>query len=401
MPDAGVIVRFILSAVACVLGLVLLSRSHFKKPKITAETFSVLFEDSPQQLEAGKLMAEQVRRLSRVRIWSRVVAVLVVLYGVLVPIPQVLALPSGFRQETALCMLLLMLLAIYAVISRLIRGRYLIQPRMVLVLRRFRKRQWRYGVVLDFLKFGCQGLAVPITIQDSSFRGDLPVSLELIQWITFPVLCFAVILSAPFYAPSLPLMFTVWVGGCAVILVVGRWVVRWTAVYRSDSAGYEDMLTRMFARIRRRRLLFSGTQVMKFPDDVWQRAIERCIREADAVVIDISEISDAVGWEINTVRQLIPLERVVLIWADSRSERERVRELQERHLRRIFGQSQESPLPQPIRQVLYKMVPEDWARRCVTLAYDRRRKRFLRTVFTSELAQGLVRCFTYGPASTT
>jgi hypothetical protein len=393
-------VRLILPALAGLATWLLMRKSGSKQPKLTAkQALSVLFGDTPLDLEARRLMEEQFRRIRRARIWSRVVAVLVIVYGVLVPLPQVLALPSGFQQQTAFGMLIALLGAIYTVVVRITEGRYLIQPRIVLVLRRFRKRQWRYGVVLDYLKFGCLGLAVPITIQDSSFRGNLPISLELVQYLLLPALCFALVISTPFLNVPFPLMLTLWVGGCAAIISIGYSLLRRIAVYSSGPSGYQQMLTKMFLKIRRRRLLYSGTQVMKFPNAVWQNAIEMSIREADAVVIDISEISDAVAWEINTVRELMPSQRVIFIWSDARSEKERVRELQTRHLRRIFAQPQESRIPQSIREVLYKIVPADWVARCSTLPYVRSRKRYTNTFFASELAQLLVRSFAYGSLS--
>jgi hypothetical protein len=155
------------------------------------------------------------------------------------------------------------------------------------------------------------------------------------------------------------------------------------------------MLTKMFAKIRGRRLLYSGTRVMKLPDDVWQKAIEMSIREADAVVIDISDISDTVAWEINTVHRLIPPKCVLLTWYDGRSEIERVRELQTRHANAIFGQQQENRIPRQIRESLYQVVPELWVSQCRLLPYDRERKKYTRTLFGSEASQLLVRCFVY------
>jgi hypothetical protein len=61
-------------------------------------------------------------------------------------------------------------------------------------------------------------------------------------------------------------------------------------------------------------MMYSGTRVMRFSNDAWRSAIELCLGEVDGVVIDITDMSENVAWEVGAVYRCLPPEAVLLIW---------------------------------------------------------------------------------------
>jgi hypothetical protein len=58
--------------------------------------------------------------------------------------------------------------------------------------------------------------------------------------------------------------------------------------------------------------------LLAVPDDIWQPVVERCLKAADAVMVDITELTD---WELGACsRYLRPEQLVMLISASARSD---------------------------------------------------------------------------------
>jgi hypothetical protein len=53
---------------------------------------------------------------------------------------------------------------------------------------------------------------------------------------------------------------------------------------------------------------------MRFSNDAWRSAIKLCLDEVDCVVIDITDMSENVAWEVGAVYSRLPPEAVLLIW---------------------------------------------------------------------------------------
>jgi len=210
----------------------------------------------------------------------------------------------------------------------------LAQPRFVLLLRRFGPRAKKKDFILaKYLGRACRGLAIPATIQDRSFRGELPIFSQVIQQtLLFPAAALGMFVFVMLMPHSILMRFSENLGG-AIVVIVGVAVylalyvaLRWAKVKRANERDYVAMLDRFVKKTHTRRFwTYSGTRVMKFPDTVWRQAVEFCLRAADAIVIDLSDISENVEWEIATAFRIVASQKIMLTWAVDNSEDDRTK----------------------------------------------------------------------------
>jgi len=317
--------------------------------------------------------------------------------GVLVPGRNLLEMETDNNQLLLASTFIYISVGLIVTLKGLIAGRWYLQPRLVLILRRFRRHERRYAVIAAIVAEACRGLAVPITIQDSSFRGSLPVGLDVMrQWMGIP---FTLSLLLPIRAAraiGIPAALSVWVVSWAAIAIYGNRLLVRLGVFHAGVSDYSCVLDRLIRNVRRRRWLYAGTRSMCLPDEVWRDAIEMAIREDDAVVIDVNDVSEAVAWEIRTVERLTPPERVLIVWYEERTEAERIRALQAQHSAELFGDHPvENPVPAHIRQALSGVVTPEWFGRCCLLPHERKRGRAGAIAFAAEATTVLVRFFAH------
>jgi len=264
-----------------------------------------------QDEAAHRILDERRRTLRRSRIIGGGGAVLLVAFGGLI------ALRSGARFAGGTFGLMTAAYFNYRVIASWFRAR----PRSLLLLRRFTGFDDKRFVVARVLGEACSGLAVPITIQDDSFRGDTPIALEaLLRYIGIP-LAFVIPLLLLMLAPRSFFLAFGEIGAVASVLALGAalcWlcvsVAKRRAVIRAGVADYRPRLERFFQSVRTRMVMDSGTRVMRFSNDAWRDAIELCLDKVDCVVVDITDINENVAWEVGAVYRRFPPEAVLLIW---------------------------------------------------------------------------------------
>ena len=368
-----------------------------RHPMTIQDAAAVIFGKSPGGIRAAAIFLEQRRRVRNTHIAGRIAMWAVIAWAVLVPGRNLLEMEADNNQLLLASTFIYISVGLIVTLKGLIAGRWYLQPRLVLILRRFGRRTRRYAVIPDNVAEACRGLAVPITIQDSSFLGALPVGLNLVrQWMGIP---FTLSMLLPMRAASaigIPAALSVWVVSWAAVAVYGNRLLVRLGVFQAGVSDYARVLDRLIRDVRRRRWLYAGTRSMRFPDEVWRDAIEIAIREVDAVVIDVSDVSEAVAWEIATVERLVPPERVLIIWYDERTEAERIGALQAQHAAELFGDRPvEDPFPAHIRQALSGLVTPEWFGRCCFLPYERKRGRAGAVAFAAEATTVLVRFFAH------
>jgi hypothetical protein len=202
---------------------------------------------------------------------------------------------------------------------RLVAARFLCRERLVLVLRRFRRYDKEARALPDFVGDVCAGLAVPITIQDASFKGELPLGLQALQRYVAPFVAAgaaigAMLLFAGRSEMTSPIGVAIglgtFLGGYAL---AAQWFRR-RGVFRADDENYARALEKLLSWVRTQRGFYSGTRVMTFPDSRWREAVVTCLREADAIVVDVTDLSPNVGWEIRQTFDLVPAESIIVAW---------------------------------------------------------------------------------------
>jgi hypothetical protein len=211
--------------------------------------------DTPQGKEARRILEERRRAIRRGRIIGGGGAVLLVAVGVL------LALQSRGRLAGRGSGLLVAAYFHYQVITSWFRAR----PRSLLLLRRFTGFSDRSFVVAREIGEACRGLAVALTVQDDSFRGEIPIGLEaLLRYIGLPVafmapfLLFMVAPHAFFELGEIPVVASA-VGLALALYWLFSVFLKRRAVMSAGLANYRPTLKRFFWRVRAGLVMYSGT----------------------------------------------------------------------------------------------------------------------------------------------
>jgi hypothetical protein len=174
----------------------------------------------------------------------------------------------------------------------------------------------------------CFGLASPVTIQDSSFKSSV-LATSRQYWIIGPLVGMLgvvgiVLLTMPILVdplPSrgvrLPLIFG-WLG---LLHVVGYRVLRRLGVV-SRNWSAEQVAKHLDAVRRGQRLLGHGVEVLKVArtGDEWKLVIREALARADLAIIDVSDVTDPIIWEIDQALRQLHRDRILLV-AEERSVR--------------------------------------------------------------------------------
>jgi hypothetical protein len=188
--------------------------------------------------------------------------------------------------------------------------------RVLVWLRRFHRAEpglLPFGTVLQR---ACSGLCVPMTLQDSSFKTSYAVS-------GIGLLPFYPMIALFFFPPILVFLVTQGVlgelgGGFAAVAsflfsIVLLWRLFTRLGYRTlDAKKAMATLDRLVNAIRRRKGQGAGVLVLKCEDQSWQGVVDLALRKADLALLDVTEPSPSVLWELRQACQTMPTKSVIL-----------------------------------------------------------------------------------------
>jgi hypothetical protein len=201
-------------------------------------------------------------------------------------------------------------------------------------------------------------MCVPITLQDSSFRTSYIAGLNQLVLI-FPITLGVGGLVVTFGA------FLVWasverLGGSsseaiasaivAAALLTGTSVLIAKRIFETHgfktvkARGALDFVRSLLARIRRRKGLASGVLILKTSDDSWKDVVSLALRGADAVVIDISELTNNLIWELVKASELLPARSIILASATEAGKPAQLVAEVERRLNEVFADGTRSQI---------------------------------------------------------
>lgn len=200
----------------------------------------------------------------------------------------------------------------------------------VLWLRKFQdepKGRFRVSQVVDGLSG--HGIA-PITLQDRDVRRSHEQwrsEFAARFWSMFVAIVIAVMVWALLYVRPDPLADRDWtapfgdrdfVVGMLVLaspmlalplLIIAAALGSAGQVWRSSRYHFTRLSRLLDAGVERRR----GALILRIQDDFWQDAVLRCLAAVDVVVIDISEVGEAILWEVTQALRSRPASSFVLI----------------------------------------------------------------------------------------
>lgn len=203
--------------------------------------------------------------------------------------------------------------------------------KLILWLRRFHIKR-PGGMRFDRLLQGASsGFGYPLTVQDSTLKSSLVMAAYKLQVLFTPLMLGSfVVLYAMYrgfisaFGPAFPYPLASSGGGVVFWLILGVLVVVCGVVFvyafrrlgyvRLNPVNARETTLRVIHKIEKRRgwHLDIGVFVIHCDDSFWREIVQLCLNGASATVIDVTELSENVFWELETAFQIMAPQSIVL-----------------------------------------------------------------------------------------
>jgi hypothetical protein len=255
-------------------------------------------------------------------------------------IVAVLATPTGPLGTLILVVLRLAFLP-FVIGGMMLGWRRLHTGKLVLWLRRFHGAPLRGASFPSLLGAACVGLATPVTLQDDQYSYSFQAGYYrssrsfLMLYLALPFIGIMIAVPLVLLMPDLPgstLPIAVFLICFGIALPV--WMIRQyraKGVLRLKQPNPQTELRALLDSLRRdkRRVPgVGGLVVISVPDDHWRDAVVMTLEQSALVVIDVTELSENLTWELSTATAMLPIEKVLISCA--RSDRESAAECGDR-----------------------------------------------------------------------
>ena len=216
------------------------------------------------------------------------------------------------------------------VIGQRLAARHLHTRNLILWLRRFHGGPLRGISFPAVLGLACAGLAIPITLQDDRYAYSIDAgryrSLRFFE-IVVPIVVATIVLSSFFFLidgfyPRNPARWRVIFLG---FIFVGFPYMVWMArrerslgVLQLTSTNLAGQIRALLGRLckdRRRVPGLGGIVVIKVPDECWREAVLVTLERCALVIIDVTELSDSLKWELSASVDALTAHRIILACA--------------------------------------------------------------------------------------
>jgi hypothetical protein len=196
--------------------------------------------------------------------------------------------------------------------------------RLVLWLRRFHRTDLMEFPFPAFLERVCRGVAVPITLQDSTVASArtaatlrpsyyLLVGLQMSCW-------FAIFVSLLLWSDHEPnwdietimlaILTAVAIGG----LVGAGCILPHLGVVRLDTKRGQKLVTDLTEAIERKQGVPQTLTIVSTPDETWQEWVLYFLIRSDVVLIDVTHLSENLYWELHQLREHMKPEQVIFAY---------------------------------------------------------------------------------------
>lgn len=185
--------------------------------------------------------------------------------------------------------------------------------KLVVWLRRFHVKRSKSVRFNELLAAACEGLGYPLTVQDSTFRSSYAEAMPLFTPFLFVWGCWV---TAELKG---------WIQPYPVLFLISLFLPFLAMFFLAGRIGYKNLAPktarertlRLIDEIRERRGRRGDDSVLvlRCQDSFWRDIVELCLRNASAVVIDVTDVSENVIWELKTALQSLPPECITLACA--------------------------------------------------------------------------------------
>ena len=268
---------------------------------------------------------------------ARVLTIAGLLGATSLTVPALFALLGSSPGPVGRMVMTLMALSFLpiVVVGFMLASRRLHTGKLVLWLRRFHGAPLRGAASFPaLLGAACSGLATPVTLQDDQYSYSFQAGQYrsqrsfLIMFLALPFIVVVVslpwlLLTSDVRGSALPAALIFFTGfGIALPLWMFR-QHRSKGALRLKPPNVEAELHALLHSLRHDRRSVPGVGglvVIGVPDDDWRTAVLMTLEQSALVVVDVTELSDNLTWELSTATAMLPVEKILI--ACARSDRE-------------------------------------------------------------------------------
>lgn len=201
-----------------------------------------------------------------------------------------------------------------------LKGTYFRGDRLIVWLRRFNISWIQAFNFYRALNVACLGFGIPITIQDASiqfswYRLLVEIKREpILRWFfVFLLICIGLFCILPEYWVH-PLAISIWI--IIVGIMISRAYPRALLPLNAETA--HNQILDLIRKIQCKEGLYYGVTVIRCDDDFWREVVELALSNADIALVDVTEITENLKWEIEQSIQKLEPEAVILLFAHSK-----------------------------------------------------------------------------------
>ncbi len=202
-------------------------------------------------------------------------------------------------------------------ISTRLKGSYIRDDRVVVWLRRANIGRLQAYNFHSALNEACKGFGIPITIQDGAIRFSWhQFAVEFLKeriftWLfIYFIFCFVAIGLLPSNW-AFPVAMTIWT------LIVGAMARRayLRAFLTMDVGTARDQLLKLLNTIRCKEDLYDGVRVVHCGGAFWRNVVRIALSNAEIALIDVTDITDNLKWELEQSMERLKPEAIILLYA--------------------------------------------------------------------------------------
>ena len=165
----------------------------------------------------------------------------------------------------------------------------------VVWLRRFHRQQHRS--FQNILEKACGFVGIPITIQDSSFRFSMSMAnVRIGSMASFAVITLLILGLIPMSRIAADFVVIIASGTILAVFAFSR-KLGYTHLRQSNA---QERTLQLFTNIHARKGSRGGVVILKCEDSFWRDVVSLAIQHANAVIVDVTEPSENVIWELQT-----------------------------------------------------------------------------------------------------
>jgi membrane protein implicated in regulation of membrane protease activity len=228
---------------------------------------------------------------------------------------------------------------------------------IVLWLRRFHEPRLPVVTFRHWLVRACGLLAIPMTVQDSTFKFDRQAAMHKtgpMGGIFISLIGYTALMLADDRTRSW-LRESTWPFVIIIAVSIGLSVLWYRRVgyYAVTTEDAQQYARRLVGKIEGRTGWFApGVVTIRCADSCWREAVEVCMERAAVAVVDVTKLTESIAWELQTALRLLPPQCLILAYAVESQENEAVTASVIRQLRTELG----IELPPGVRMFPYPAI---------------------------------------------